>query len=647
MAYPRELLLDADTEQRLISYIESELLNHYQERSVWMNRLLQWQRDYWAEPTTKEATFPFKGAATIVIPLTAIALEAVHARSMTTLFALNQLVSAVPRHPYWTNHARPVEMFMNNELIRNMEAKRKLGSAILELEKFGTGIGKVGYENIVRKAVRINAAGEEEEFPVTVRRGACVDSVAFGRFLMPFASTDPQTTPWVGEEHSETPFQVKVLEESGFFREGTVERLRSWIGERSRSTTGVERQLKTEQEKLEKREAQWPNELDWNELWLGFDVDGDGVDEEIVVHFHRGAQFLMSVRYNPHDDLHRPYRYGNYFPVEHRWTGIGICKQNDQFQREITMQHRQRLDNGTIANMRMFKISKLSGYGPGEPIFPGKMWFVDDMAHVDVMQMGDVNQSAFSNEQASLMYSQQRTGVNEVTLGMPQQGTPGTATGDLARIQEGAKKFDFAYGNIKDFLGDILNDSAAMIAQYGPRHIDYVRLVEHGDLVREFFTQPVEHIRNGLLIQLSIAGQQQNKILDRQTWLETSQMLQQYYVGMIQLAQLLGDQQLLQYIAQKGIVAGTEAIRQALETFDHRNVDRMVLSELMDRLAGAPNNAALGGGNGSGLPVGRGAGGPAATGQVPGMDQLASLVSLLGNGSGQGVRELLNTGRGV
>lgn len=636
MAYSRLLNLDDDTRTRLVNYLETELLNHYSERTSWMDRLLQWQRDYWAEPTNKVATFPFRGASTLVIPLTAIAVEAVHARTMTTLFAMNQLVSTTPRNPMWTDAARPVEQFMNNEFIREMDARMKLDSSILELEKFGTGIAKVGYENVVRKAVRINAIGEEEEVPITIRRGACLSPVSYGRFLMPFSSTDPQTSPWVGEEHEQTPFVVKILEDSGFFYKGTYDRLKSWVNTQNRSTTGVERKFEESQAGLEDRTPVWPNTLDWVELWLGFDVDDDDITEEICVHYHRGLKDVIAVRYNTFDDLHRPYRYGNYFPVEHRWTGVGICKQNDQFQREITIQHRQRLDNATVANMRMFKVSKLSGYGPGEPIFPGKMWFVDDMTHIESIEMGDVRQSAFSDEQASLMYSQQRSGVNETTLGMPQQGTPGTATGDLARIQEGAKKFDYAFSNIKHFTSSLIVDTACIIQQYGPRRIEYFNTVENGDLVLAFFQQPVELIRHNLLIELNATGSQQNKVLDRQSWVQIGAMLQQYYTGMIQLAQMTGNGQLIQYISQKGLVAGTEAMRQALETFDLRNVERMVLSELTQMQQQAQQMGGMNGGGGGINPSTVGAGGSSglgATGEVQGMDQFAQIIQALGAGT--------------
>lgn len=619
MAYPRLLRLDADTEARLKSYLDMELLNHYAERQPWMDRLLRFQRDYWAEPTTKQATFPFTGAATLVIPLTAIAVEAVHARVMTQAFSIGQLVSATAKSSEWAEAARPLENYMNQELIYGLNIKKNIEPSILEIEKFGTGIAKVGYTNIVKKAIRTQPNGDETEVPITMRRGPCVDYVSAGRFLMPFSAQDPQTAPWCGEEHSRSPYEVLTLEQSGMFYPGTMQALQNWVGEMSLNTTGVEREFMRSQEQLEKRVAVWPKLLDWNELWCSFDVDGDGINEEICIHYHRGARYIMAARYNWHTDLRRPYRHGNYFPVEGRWQGVGIAKQNEQFQKEVTTQHRQRIDNATLANMRMIKISKLSGYRPGEPIFPGKMWFVDDMSHVDTLQMGEIYNSAYSNEQAVVIYSQQRTGVNDATLGQPQAGTPGTATAELARIQEGTKKFDYAFSNIKTFLRDIVVDTACCIQQFGPRHVDYYELAEGGQMVKAFFTMPEEQIRDGVLIELVSAGQQQNKILDRQNWISVATLLQQYYTGAMQLS--MNNPQIMQYISQTGLGAITEAMRQILESFDIRNVDRIILSQFLQGGPQSGNQAIY-----PAAPDGGAAGGPAGPNSPQAMELLAKLI---------------------
>ncbi|KKL97423.1 hypothetical protein LCGC14_1834660, partial [marine sediment metagenome] len=132
-----------------------------------------------------------------------------------------------------------------------------------------------------------------------------------------------------------------------------------WTGINTSESTATK--LDASRRSEENAEPSWKQTFDFIELWLSFDVDGDGVDEEIVVDFHMLSGTLLSARYNWYADVHRPYRIGVYIPVEGRWMGIGVGKQNEQFQALITTIHRQRLDAGTLANMGQLALKKTSG----------------------------------------------------------------------------------------------------------------------------------------------------------------------------------------------------------------------------------------------------------------------------------------------
>lgn len=621
--YPRLLNLDEDTEDRIRSYLDEELSNHYAERGDYIDDLNSWQQDYWAKPSTTQRTFPFLGASNIIVPLTAIAFEAVHARTMTTLWLLEPFVSSKIRvNGLPAGSDAKLESYIHYEFLENMKAKRPISNIVTELEKFGTGIGKTGYEKVVKTAVR-TIGDEEQEFEVVTKSTAVIDPVPGARFLMPFAEQDPQTSPWCGEEHSKSPYQVLMLEKSGLFYEGTYEKLIQWALDRNRlaeTSGGIE--FTQKQEELEDTEPVLPKSMEFVEIWLAFNIDNDprNTHKEIQIFYHRESQTLMAARYNWRDDLSRPYRYNNYIQVEHRWRGVGICKQNDQFQRETTTIHRQRLDNATLANMRMFKIHKLSGYGPSEPVFPGKMWFVDDMTHVDTIQAGEVYQSAFSNEQAVLIYSQQRTGVNEVILGMPQVGTPGTATGDLARIQEGNKKFDYVMTNVRDLINDLILDTILQIKQFGSQTPEYFDVVPGGDVIRLLFAQPPDALRKKLIFDISAVASSKNRLVDRQNWAQISQILTGYYTNMIQLAQATGDQRIMMMIIQKALTAATEAMRQVLESFGIRNIDRILAIEVDQLLQRATNETGQSGGI-----------------QIPGLEDI---LRAGGNGGAEGLNRV-------
>lgn len=577
MDYPPLIYLDATTEQDLIQYINTELTNHYMERSRYIKDLEDMQHSYWAEPSDEEVTFPFHGASKIVIPLNAIAVEAIHSRTMTTLFGMDQLITAKATNPEWQQVVKPVEDFFNKELKDNVKVRRPVNDATLECEKYGTGCLKSGFVKVVKTAVR-EIEGKRESFQVVTKQGATLDAVPMARFLMPFAELDEQMSSWCGEEHSKTPHQIQLLEQGGLFYEGTWEKIRYSL---TNSGPYGEREFERSQEQLERREIAIPSLINFQELWMAWNVDGNDKGEraEIVVFYQKESNTIMSIRYNWYDDLHRPYRKGVYFPIEHRWTGIGIIKQNNQFQEEITTKHRQFLDNATMANMRMLKVSKLSGIQPDEPVFPGKMWFLDDMSHVESIQMGEVYPSAYNSEQSSLMYSQQRTGVNELTLGQPQAGTPGTAADTLSRIQEGNKKYGFTFANMKEMVSAAYLDVMANIAQFGPKNITYFENAEDGQLVEQFLQMPVSSIREGLIIDLGAAGQLENKLIDRQNSTQLGQLFNQYITGILQLATQTQDPNIIHEVVSKGIFGGTEIMRQILETFDVKNIERILVNE--------------------------------------------------------------------
>lgn len=619
MDYPRQIKLSAERKEALISYLNEEILAHQSERSKWVSDLLGWQQDYWAPASTEKVNFPFQGAASLTIPLTAIAVEAVHAREMTTLFSLDQFTAVKIYDPASQDIQYDIRNAIDWELLGGSNIYKFADEALLENKKLGTAIGKVGYEKIVKTAIK-TVGDTETEFDVVVKQGPVVNCVPLANFLMPFTARDPQESPWCGEEHLETLYRVKQLSESGFFLPEVMDELsRFYQTGQNLSSTPYTQAVRQFQDQTP---IQWPREISWHEIELSFDVDGSKKEKEIVVHYHRLSQTFFSIRYNDYDDLHRSYRVVNYFPLEHRWAGIGIGKQNEQFQREVTVQHRQRIDNATLANLRMFKTKAGSGIGPDEPMFPGKIFQLDDIDDLVAIEgASEIYPSAYNNEQQAVIYAQQRSGVNELSLGMPQAGTPGTATGDMQRVQEYNRKFDYTYYRSRRFLKEIAIDVVAIQAQYGFRDPRYFQLLpDTGQRVQQFLSQSPEKLRSQLVMELSIVGENSNKALDRNNWTQISQIMTQYYTQMIQLCAQTGNKQMLQVFAQQAPMAATEAMKQILEGYDLRSIDKLIPERLISQMFtlmsgqqnGLQNSGLIGGGinptqnisTGAGLPSG-------------------------------------------
>ena len=579
--YPRNIRLDTETEAKLISYLNTELTNHRAERSNWVNELQNWQEDYYATPAETIKSFPFKGACNVIIPLTAIAVETVHAREMTTIFGLDQFTS-VKLPDQYEEISDSTQEAIDKILVKDAEIYKLLDNSLLENKKFGAAVAKCGYERIVKNAIR-DVNGESQTFQVVTRQGPCGDSVSLPKFLMPFVAIDPQKSQWCGEEHIKTPYEVKQLVDSGFFYPEIWEKFSSMINTGQGLDISSGQYVQKVQELQKQLPIQWPREIAWNEVWLAFNTDNNSSHKEfeIVVHYHMPTQTLMSVRYNWYSDLRRPYRNCKYFPVEHRWAGIGIGKQNEQFQAEITTLERQRVDNSTLVNMRMLKVKQGIGYGPDEPIFPGKIWMVEEADDVSEIVMTEVYSSSFNNSAQVSMWSNQRTGVTEVTQGLPQAGTPDTATGSMSKLQESARKFDYTFSHSKSFALDVCKDIISIVNQYGVRDARMFDYIRNGEAVKQILIGgDPEILRLVVLDNLKLAGANSNKFVDRNTWTQLAGMIQQYYGGIFQLAQMTGDQNVIAQLIPQAIASATEVMRQILESYDIRAIDKLLFKNL-------------------------------------------------------------------
>jgi len=564
----RQLDVDPEILAKLTSYLTSELQNHRAERGALEDRWNRELQDFWAEPSDSSPELPVTGFASIIVPLTAIAVEAVHARDMGQLFGLKELITVDVTQEN-QNVKQGLEQFFNHEFLNTLAFRSKVESPLLQMTKNGTGIMTVGYREVKTNVV-LTADGTEIKVPVYREKGTTIDGVDITDFLMPFYATEVDQAPWVGHRFRISEYTLKQMVAASQLAPDAYEKLNGYyIG-----VTLTQNKVEVEVQELTDTVPIYPSEIQLARILLDFDVDGNDEESSIEVIFHEDSQQIISLTY--HDQ--RDYEKGVYIPMEYRWFGYGIAKQNNQFQEEVTAQHRQRLDNATIANMAMFKVKKTASWiKDDEPIFPGKKWFVEDMEDIQPMFIGDVKASAYNNENQVVIYSQQRTGVNELTLGMPNIGTPGTASDSLARVQESNRKFDYTYNNKKDFLNRVVWRAAQNIIKYGPADRQVFSILPAGSEV-ELYLRDIERLKNKLFFNIQLAGAKNNKVLDRNTYTQLAGMQTQYWTQVLGLAQQLQDPTLIQDMTRAALRAADQINLEILRAFDVPNPEKLIFN---------------------------------------------------------------------
>ena len=564
--------MDEEVKNLLNSFIDTEITNHLSERSKLEQRWITEQNDFWAESSEGPVDSPLAGFASIIVPLTAIAVEAIHARDMGQMFGLKEFITVDVADDY--SKAKPgLEKAFNNEFLNVIDVRKKLESPILQINKHGTGVAHTCYREIKSSVVK-TVDGKELKIPVYRQKGTDIDGVDINDFMMPLYCTDIESAPWVGHRFRVSEYQIKQMVASGLLGEDAYVQLGNYYKDAAEGSTDAFTLNKREQTDTT---PVFPSEVVLFRLLLDWDVDGNEEEEVFIeVIWHQMSRQIVSIRY--HDE--RDYDYGVYAPLEYSWYGYGIAKQNHEFQVEVTTQHRQRLDNATIANMAMFKVKRSAAayIRDDEPIFPGKRWIVEDMSDIEPMFIGDVKASAYNNENQVVIYSQQRTGVNELTLGMPNVGTPGTASDSLARVHESNRKFDYYYNNKKEFVNKVIRRAAFSTIKHGFSQKDIYQYIPNSSETELFLRLGVEKLKNQLLFNIQLAGAKNNKILDRQSYTQLTGMVTQYWTQMMALAQQSGDPNMAAEMSKKAMNAADVIMLEILRSFDVPNPEKLIFN---------------------------------------------------------------------
>ena len=616
--YTPLLFLSEDAKESLRRYVRDEVMNHDMERVDWVADIQKYERLYWATPNPAQ-TSPLQGGSNIIIPVIAIAVEMMVARTIGKMFALEQF-SSFTMNDEWSQIESSVEAVVDHELLKSANIKEAITLCAVDFFLLGTCVFKSGYLSIKRRATRYNQDNEEEEVEVVVRKGVDINPVQPQNFLLPFYAADVASSPWCGEDISSSEHEIKQLVANGFFYDDVYEKLENHFAILADNHLSPSDAARGEQERRENRQPLWPRRVTWKHLCVSFNT-GKDYDEELYVYYHVDSDTILGIRYNDRHDLSRPYFVATHFPVPGRWAGIGQAKMGEQFQYEITTQHRQRLDAISLAILRMFKAKKGRGIKPDEPIFMGKIWMVEDMQDLEIFQTGEVYPSSFQGESNTLMFWNQRSNVNEANLGMPQVGTPGTAASDLSRVQESNTRADFSYNRFKETIRKVVLDAICIMGKYGLQHEGVYNSVSNPDEVRRFLSQSPMMLKQEIGFKFDLAGQSQNRQIDRATWTQLSGILTQTYKNALELAQQSQNPELVARLTKKALAASAEVMRQILEAFDRRNISKIAITP--EDLNGSPEQNSIGQGIGA---INQGTAGILSTPQVPTGNPITSIV---------------------
>lgn len=643
MANYREVQWAKGRKDLFKAYLQHELTQTLGDRSAletkWKNQIIQWKARVMGDGT---CDIPFLGASDLEHPLTATLSDPVYADFMQTLHAPKDFWSISPIRPDGVEAAKPLQEFLSLIERRDIKMRRVNRRALLDMVVHGTCIYKDHILHERKKYQDYNAAGAIED-RVKIRYQPLVEHIPLRDFFIPAYAwnIDPDDVggaPWVGHRFRLTKGAFNIAKQGGppylpAYDKRAAIVVESWA-------TDVQGEDIIESTIRDEDEFQpWRDEkITLYEIWVRFDADGDGIDEDIIAVWHHDSRELLRATHVPLVHGKRAFEAGTYLPG-FGFYGMGVAEINEWAQLAISRLLNETINNASLANTVMLGVPLGAGIMPDEAIYPGKQWQLSPGERISEVRMGQPYPGMFQLINSLQGAAEQRTAVNELRQGdisgLPSR-TPASTVMQL--LGESNKRFDMIMANLREGplnnIGTRALQNIIQISKDDPRYVAMAVQAlgeKDGSIVAQVLQGPVNDIESVFGVAVTATSSKVNKEIDKQNLIALAQYMAQVYPQELQYAQAMVQMQaagpeLIAGVLQAAFTGTAELQRRLVEAYDIQNPEVYLPPQpTQPQQQGMPQPGAAPGGAAP-LP----AGGPnAAAPLAQAESQLAALLGLV------------------
>jgi len=295
--------------------------------------------------------------------------------------------------------------------------------------------------------------------------------------IVPSFTTDIQSATRITHRIYVTANDLKMAAKVGKYKKGAVDKIIENADRDMRITYGGNGIMTTEQLLETKRQREGVSEYSQSselfeiwEVYTWYDIDGDGVDEKIVITYHPNTQEILRMIEFPYDHYKWPFVVFDYeFNDDRFYSQRGLPELLDHYQTELTVQENAKLDRMTLANSLQFK------YRIGA-INPKNIRFIPGQG-IPVQRMEDLQEIPISNVDMSFDTEMQKIrNLAEIYIGQPDLDTGGLSGSaerrtafEVSEVVSMSKQlFSYDARLFKDALHKLYDQIFELWIQYGP-----------------------------------------------------------------------------------------------------------------------------------------------------------------------------------
>lgn len=555
---PEKLKVDPALRKELEAYLMQETHDALASRTPLDEMYRDLLRMYEGVPRHPVRNTPIVNAPNIEVTLGATACDMIYAQAMDVIEGATPIISVRATNSAMVPQAKAMQNWVNWIATNECDFRACMEHALLDDIKLGTSVLYIPWVERSKKT-RVHRVTME---------GAVMRAIAPEDFITPGGSeASIDDMEWCAVKMYLTPQDLKMRAKAFKWAISEAKPIGSLSWVRSKREA-LGRTMNSAIAKSKLYEV-------WD-IYIYYDIDGDGIPEDLLVTWDQGSRKILKVQYNPYD--RRPFEVFRYQVREHLFAGIGVLEMIRPFQEGATELYNHWIINLMIANSRVW-IGKEGVVSETTEMWPNKIIPATSSDDLKGLQMGDTYPSAPQAVMTTLQFGQNRTGVSDLSSGggggrLLGSRTPGITA--LSGLQQMNKRFTPAFDGMRFGLArgvqQCLFRYAERVLAQDPIVLAKINKVlgqTDGPLVISVLSDP--DFADQYVVELTAASASVNRDADKQNSMMLLNMLDKYYSKVGQLAMLVANPMIPQPVrdvAMKISHAMSEAVDRTIRTFE-------------------------------------------------------------------------------
>lgn len=531
---------------------------------------------YEGVPRVASRDIPIENAPNIEVTIGAIASDTIYAQAIDLIFNTSPLIT-VRAKPKQKNddeandQAKALQRFANH-IANSPEAglRAAVEASVLDDVQLGTGSIYIPWVEKVKKTKTAKVLSAGPRF-----RAMPIEDV-----IVPAGSySDVNDLPFLGLVFYYTLHEVNALAKKNRWNTDGIRPMEA------------KTQIRSTREMLAKHSEPSNRRAEVYQLtnvYCNFDIDGDGLDEELLVIWNHQSRKVVYIGF-PAEDC-KPLEVMRYQLRAHIFYGLGVLQMMMPYEEKITDIHNYATLNILLANSRMWVGSE--GLPETMKIWPGKyVQTANPREDLIPLQMADVYSSIWQDQMVTMQLANQRVGISDVSRGsdIPSR-TPGITA--MTFLQQVNKRFVPAFDSIR---GCIARSISQALYRYQERLLSgdskaeasILNVLGYEDGLSVVRLLRNENFDEHIDVELTAASTAANREADRQSSIMLMNILGQYYQRTIELISIASNPETppeVAAVARKISNASSEIIDRTIRTFDQVRDPGLFVVEVEEEL---------------------------------------------------------------